>query len=173
MTDKTSAIVDSLIGGKIGAAYLKARRLFRAHMTALQLSPVEFYVLALAASSDLHQSALSLALNISTQNLTIVLEGLGQRNLITRVQSETDGRVRVIHLTPQGSQVIKRAMKEIVVVEGELTSALSPGERILFGELLDKITRSRKPVSGKRRLAAFGDEDSPQAGERKKKLKSL
>ena len=141
MSITTREIVDSLIGGKIGAAYLKARRLFRAHMTGLQLSPVEFYVLALTASGDLHQSALSLSLNISTQNLTIVLEGLGQRKFITRVQSATDGRVRQIHLTTHGLQVIKRALREIVAVEDELTSALSPGERLLFGELLDKMTK--------------------------------
>jgi DNA-binding MarR family transcriptional regulator len=175
MNDKTRSVLDSLIGGKIGSAYLQARRLFRAHMTDVQLSPIEFYVLALISSSDLHQSALSLALNISTQNLTLVLERLAQRNFITRVQSKTDGRVRLIHLTAEGSRVIKHALDEIVVVEAELTSGLSPGERLIFSELLDKVTRSS---TGRRSEAqatvAETDEEAIEVRPgRKKKLKAI
>ena len=173
MSDKTRLIVDSLIGGKIGAAYLRARRLFRAHMTELNLSPVEFYVLALAASGDLHQSALSLALNISTQNLTIVLDDLEKRTLITRVQSKTDGRVRLIHLTTHGSQSIKHALREIVVVEDELTGALSPGERLIFGELLDKVSRSGKSASRKKRASPYPEGESTPEYSRKKNLKVI
>lgn len=131
--------LNALVGTKVGSAYLMVRRAFRAGMAETELTPLEFSVLAHVSSADIHQAALGLALSVSMQNLTPILDRLEQRGIIARVQSARDRRVRVIHLTDAGQTLMVRAATLVETVEERLMAAMSPAERLMFVELLDKL----------------------------------
>jgi len=138
--------LNALVGTKIGSAYLLVRRAFRAGMEETELTPLEFSVLAHVSSADIHQAALGLALSVSMQNLTPILDRLEQRGIIARVQSTSDRRVRMIHLTDLGQALMTRSATLVEMVEERLMAAMSPGERLIFIELLDKLCASAAAI---------------------------
>jgi DNA-binding MarR family transcriptional regulator len=131
---------NALVGSKIGRAYLCVRRAFRAGTAEISLTPVEFTVLAHIGRGEIQQSGISLALGISMQNLTTILDKLEQRGIIKRTQSTTDRRARAIRLTKNGETLMKRARVLVDAVEDRLTVTMTSGERAIFVELLDKIS---------------------------------
>jgi hypothetical protein len=48
-----------LVGFNLGTAYLRARRLFKKRMAALELSPLEYFILALVGGKSMHQARIS------------------------------------------------------------------------------------------------------------------
>ncbi|API58633.1 hypothetical protein BSL82_04330 [Tardibacter chloracetimidivorans] len=136
----SSGEFNSLVGSRIGRAYLCVRRAFRAGTAEIGLTPVEFTVLAHISGGDAQQSGISLALGISMQNLTTILDKLEQREIIKRTQSVKDRRVRAIRLTKAGEDLMERAAVLVDAVEDRITVAMTPGERAIFVELLDKVS---------------------------------
>jgi DNA-binding MarR family transcriptional regulator len=136
-----------LAGFNLGAVYLRARRLFKKRMSALDLSPLEYSILALAGGKGMHQARIGAALDIPMQNLTVVMERMEERDLVVRVRSESDRRAQVVRLSGAGVRLFQRARKIMVVLERELLDPLSAGERKIFRELLLKLaSASRTPA---------------------------
>lgn len=152
----SSGEFSSLVGSRVGRAYLCVRRAFRAGTTEIGLTPVEFTVLAHISSGEARQSSISLALGISMQNLTTILDKLEQRDVIKRTQSAKDRRVRAIKLTKVGEDLLEHAAVLVNAVEDRITAKMTPGERAIFVELLDKVSGPEDAD------AAEQDDDEPQ-----------
>jgi DNA-binding MarR family transcriptional regulator len=140
---KSNALT-GLVGFSLGSAYLQARRLYKKHMGSLDLSPLEYSILALVGGKGMRQAPIGVALDIPMQNLTVVMERMEARDLIVRVRSESDRRAQLVRLSEPGARLLRRARKIMPSLERELLQPLSAGERKIFRELLQKLTRAHR-----------------------------
>ncbi|MCC7059729.1 MAG: MarR family transcriptional regulator [Burkholderiaceae bacterium] len=135
-----------VLGYQLAQANIPVRRIFARHIgEPLQLSPVEFTVISLLAhNSDVTHKQLSQALAVSAPNITTLLDRLEQRQLLTRVRSETDRRSQHIHLTRKGAALARKARAISLTMEHEVLRHLSDAERAILIELLQKVARHRR-----------------------------
>jgi len=83
---------------------------FIAQLSALDLSPAQFSVLAvIAANAGLSQSELAGTLGIERARLVRLLHMLEQRGLTQRLPCDADGRRHALRLTREGQRILARA----------------------------------------------------------------
>jgi DNA-binding MarR family transcriptional regulator len=130
---------------QIALADIPARRSFAKHVgVPLGLRPVEFTTLVLVAfNPGLTQKQLAQVLALSAPNITILIDRLEHKGWLERVRSETDRRAQNIHLTPAGRTLAEQAHAMSKLVEQDLLTDLTQGERALLLELLQKVARTR------------------------------
>ncbi|MFE5667457.1 MarR family winged helix-turn-helix transcriptional regulator [Streptomyces niveus] len=75
---------------------------------------------------------------VTTGAMTKRVDRLERAGLVSRRASESDGRGRVVALTPQGRELIDRAFSEHMANERRLLSALTEGEAAHLESLLVK-----------------------------------
>jgi DNA-binding MarR family transcriptional regulator len=136
--DDTS--MHGLLGYSVARADISLRRAFMEVGRELDVRPAEYSALVvLAHNDDVSPGALGKALSISAPNLAVMLERLNTRGLISRTPRKEDRRGHVIKLTVAGKQLVKRGKALEPLAEGRVTSRLTPAERALLVELLQKI----------------------------------
>ncbi len=98
-------------------------------------------IFELAQRQGLTASDLGRELGLDAGYLSRLLTHLEQQGLLEKVRSETDGRQRLLHLTPQGEQAFalldQRSRDEI----GELLTELSEDEQQRLLKAMDTIER--------------------------------
>jgi DNA-binding MarR family transcriptional regulator len=110
-----------------------------------------------------HSTSAELARDIchDAGSLTRILDELEQRDLITRVRSETDRRVVTLSLTPQGLALVEALLPRIVDHWNELLGDFSHLEIKLLIKLMTRLTEA---TEDKRELR------SPRGRKRQEKL---
>ena len=83
-------------------------------------------------------------------SISVAVDRLFEKGLVTRVDSETDRRVRVVDLTPEGRRLIKRVFTAHAKQMEELASVLSASERIQLIEILKKLGKHAAQLSGEK-----------------------
>jgi len=138
--------LEHVLGYQLAQANVPIRKVFLKHIgEPLQLSTVEFTVLSLVAhNSGVTPKQLSQALAVSAPNITTLLDRLEQRELLTRVRSETDRRAQEIHLTRKGSALARKATEVSRTMELDVLRHLTEAERGILVELLQKVARHRR-----------------------------
>jgi MarR family transcriptional regulator, 2-MHQ and catechol-resistance regulon repressor len=92
---------------------------------------------------SLCQGELSSKLLRSTGNITLVLDNLEKRNLVTRERDREDRRMVYIHLTPEGLTLIARLFPKMAErIENEF-SILNSEEQEMLGKIC-KILGNKK-----------------------------
>jgi DNA-binding MarR family transcriptional regulator len=136
----TSAI-DHLLGFRLALAEVGTRRVFQHHIGApFELRPVEFTVLLLLRGNPgATPKRLARTLRLSPPNVTVLVDRLAARELVQRERSPDDGRATILRLTGHGADLAQRAWSASRTMEAGLLKALTPGERALLGELLNKL----------------------------------
>jgi len=149
--ESSSAALDDaslrhLLGHHLAQADVPAKKAFLRQIgEPLQLRPVEFSLLVLVAHNDnVTQKQLSQALSVSAPNITIVLDRLVERELVTRTRSDVDRRSQHVRLTRKGLSLARRAQEVSLTMEREALGALSEAERAMLFELLQKVAHPRK-----------------------------
>jgi DNA-binding MarR family transcriptional regulator len=140
-TDLDSSTLQHLIGFRLALADAAARQTFQRQVGGpLALRAVEFTILLLLLGNrDVTPKRLARTLRVSPPNVTVLVDRLVERGLVQRLQSPSDGRVTILRLTAQGTELARRAQQLSRTMEDSLVRALSPGERVLLGELLHKL----------------------------------
>jgi DNA-binding MarR family transcriptional regulator len=136
--------VQHLLGFRLALAEVGTRRVFQRHVgTPFQLRPVEFTLLMLLrANPAVTPKRLAQALRLSPPNVTVLVDRLAGRGLVQRQRSPDDGRATILQLTDVGADLAQRAFRASRNMEEGLLQALTPGERALLGELLQKLAAS-------------------------------
>ena len=133
-----------LVGYAASRAAIELKKTFARHLGPLELKAVEFSILVLVASNpQVNQRQLGEALDVSAPNMAITLDRMAERGCIERVRATHDRRAQLIHLTPAGRDLVKRAEKIAATMENESLAVLSAAERALLIELLLKVARGR------------------------------
>lgn len=135
-----------VLGYHLAQADVPVKKIFFKHIgQPLQLRPVEFTILMLIANNEnVTQKQLSQALAVSAPNITILLDRLAERELVTRVRSETDRRSQHVLLTRKGAALARKAHEVSLTMEQEALKHLSDAERAMLIELLQKVARHRR-----------------------------
>jgi DNA-binding MarR family transcriptional regulator len=108
-----------------------------------ELRPVEYTVLTLIAENPGGSLArIARALAVTAPNITVMVDRLEARGLIARTQGEEDRRTQVLHTTPKGADIVRKATESIIAAE-KATLQLTPGEHAMLVELLHKVACAR------------------------------
>ncbi len=129
-----------LLGYNLSRADIRLRKYFSNYLGTFSLRPAEYSALVLIGDNErLNQKRLGEALDISPPNLAVLLDKLTERGLVVRVRSEQDRRAQHLHLTRAGRALLTRAEASATRMEAAVFAVLSPGERALLIELLQKV----------------------------------
>lgn len=130
-----------LLGYNIALAAVHTDRVFLEAIGApLQLRQVEFTILLLIdANEEVTAKRLSAALALSAPNMSVVLDRLERRGLIKRVPSGADKRALLLQLTAKGRTLAAQAARISQDMEEHVLSRLTPAERAMLLELLEKV----------------------------------
>jgi DNA-binding MarR family transcriptional regulator len=99
---------------------------------------------ALQGGDDIDQRTLGELIRLDKASLTDMLHRLSRRSLVGRFRDPSDGRRRVLRLTPEGNDVLHGVAELVPAVEANYLQPLSDAQRSAF-------------VSGLRRLVGAGD----------------
>lgn len=113
-----------------------------AHLGAHDLTPTQFAVLeALYHLGTLSQVVLARKLLKSTGNMTVVLQNLEKRGLITRERDAGDQRIMQVTITEAGRQLIECVLPAHVRGIVDDLSVLSAAEQETLGRLCRRLGR--------------------------------
>ncbi len=106
----------------------------------LGLRKVEYSLLVLIlANGPLAPKRLSKALALSAPNLTMLLDRLQQRGLLSRERSQVDRRSQNVVLTEEGQRIARASVDAASPMEWALLDRLSRAEHAMLIELLRKV----------------------------------
>lgn len=118
----------------------RGRDQFATAMAELDLRPPHFALLTvIGAHPGATQQELVEAMRIDPSTMVQIIDELETAGLAERRVHEHDRRKRAIHLTPAGTQLLRRARKVVDRVAGELFEPLSADERATLHALLRKL----------------------------------
>lgn len=136
----------SLLGYHLAQASIPTDHTFKNHIQeAFKLNKLEFTILILLqANQELTPKRLSTVLNIAAPNLTLILDRLEKRELLTRIQSEQDRRMQLVRLSKTGMTMAQKLKAVSVSMEDNIWKHVTPAEKQILLELLRKIAQHRK-----------------------------
>ena len=113
---------------------------FGARVSKCGMSPRDAGILRLIARSPtISQQALAERLGTPPSRVVTFIDSLEARQLVKRVRSAKDRRNHELNLTEEGQNALKELRRISAEHEAALLEPLSQEERILFGELLEKL----------------------------------
>ncbi len=81
---------------------------------------------------------------LTSGSITTAVDRLERRKLVERHASETDRRLRVVHLTPQGRQLIESVFEKHIAALEKATNGLTAAEKNELIGLLKKLGKHAK-----------------------------
>lgn len=148
--NKKPTLLDAIPGYEAWLAVARTSQLFQRVMTQalvpLGLEVAHYDVLAnVARDEGLSQQVLARRLLVAKSNVSALLAVLERKGLIERVKHQTDARVRLVSLTPEGRDVTMRATKEHARIVAQMMAAISAQEAATVRQAMVKITASLQP----------------------------
>lgn len=128
------------------AAYLTMHRCADARFARHGVTADQFVVLATLANADaLTQRELARRTGSDPNTVRAMLMLLEERGLVARTPHPTDGRARIVTLTPAGRACFRRLWKDGELVRNRLLGALRLGEVETLLALLNRIANTLCP----------------------------
>ena len=136
-----------LVGYRLAQAGAAANRVFDEHLgKPLALRRVDYTILVLVdANHDATNRQLARLLGLSMPYLTVTLDKLVEKGLLTRVPNAVDRRSSLLRLSKEGKRLVRKADVIAETMEGALFARLTQGEAAILFELLDKVASPRHP----------------------------
>ena len=105
------------------------------------------------------QHTLSEALGIDRNNVSLIVDKLEARGLLTRSVNGADRRARELYITPQGKKLWRRCQPKILAANNGIVACLSAKERELFLDMLVRVVNANKmharPGGGRRKRGSI------------------
>ncbi len=121
------------------------------------LTPLQYAVLRhLDVETAIYQNGLAARLGTDQSNASLLVEELVTAGLVERAIDGLDRRARLLRLTPQGDELVRRLSPGSRAANERILAPLHAAERPHFVELLTRV------IEGNREL------DRPGAGRRKR-----
>jgi DNA-binding MarR family transcriptional regulator len=145
-------------GFQFRRAHQASLSIFAEECAGLDLTTTQYGILvALAERPGMDQVGVGMALGFDRSTTTAVVDLLEARALLRRDRHPTDGRRRVLTLTPAGHALLRRAGAGAARARERLLHPLSAEERVALRRLLDRLlehhdmavrVKLRRPVEG-------------------------
>jgi DNA-binding MarR family transcriptional regulator len=118
------------------------------------VTPVQFAVLnTLAEQPGIDQRTLARLVSFDTSTIGGVIDRLEARGALTRNLSPDDRRVRLLHLTDEGRQILAGVTPTMTLAQERILEPLSASERRLFMDLMQRVIAHHEDAD---RAAAAG-----------------
>jgi DNA-binding MarR family transcriptional regulator len=128
------------VGFLISQLGLASSKRFAEELRPLGIHPGEFALMRFVATAEgQSQQTLAERLAIPPSRMVAKVDSLEATGLVERRPDPGDRRVRALHLTPKGRNVLKRAGDIAVKYESKLCSDLDPREREQLIDLLQRL----------------------------------
>lgn len=131
--------------------------LHAAAIAPFQIQTGDFGVLAALRMSgppyELTPTAICRSELLSSGGLTKILNRLEKSHLISRRESGSDRRSRLVQLTPKGKATVEHAAAAHGKIQDEYVADLNAMEQANLAELLDRLLKSIDIISSKNALA--------------------
>ncbi len=109
-----------------------------------QLKKVEFSLLMIVMANEaIAPKRLARALAVTSPTLTLLLDRLQQRGLISRERNPADGRSQQVVIGSKGARIVRDAMTAAELMERQLKVHFSRAEHAMLIELLDKLAKAQ------------------------------
>jgi len=103
------------------------------------LTSVQFAALdAIAQQPGIDQASLAATICFDRATIGGVIDRLERKGLVQRVVSAQDRRARLLHLTPEGEQLLAACQSVVKALQADILAPLSPAERDVFLALAQK-----------------------------------
>ena len=110
----------------------------------LELHPPQFRVMnAIDAAEGQSQQAIAEAIGAPPSRMVAIVDELEQRGLVERRPDSSDRRVRALHLTGDGHEILGRGRKIALECEEEIAAGMSQADRDRLVALLQKLVDAR------------------------------
>jgi MarR family transcriptional regulator, 2-MHQ and catechol-resistance regulon repressor len=86
--------------------------------------------------------------NLTPGSISVAVDRLHGRGLVSRVEDPGDRRVRIVDLTPAGRELIVPVFRRHAAVLEEVFAVLRPEERVRLERLLKTVGRHAESLSG-------------------------
>ena len=119
----------------------QSTQVFQARMQALgvDLTSVQFAALdAVQGQPGIDQAGLAATIGYDRATIGGVVDRLEQKGLLQRVVSATDRRARALTLTAAGAALLARIRPEVIGLQADILSPLTPDEQAAFRLLARK-----------------------------------
>ena len=104
------------------------------------VTPVQFAVLyTLSDQPGIDQRTLASSVSFDTSTIGGVVDRLEARGLLTRSHSPGDRRVRLLHLTPEGVELLKTLVPSMKRAQDHILAPLGAAERKEFMRMLRRV----------------------------------
>jgi DNA-binding MarR family transcriptional regulator len=128
------------VGFSLSTTGYAVSRRFHEILDPLDLEPRDFALLrAVRAAEGLSQQALAERMRIQPSRMVAFIDALEERGLLERRQRSEDRRLRALHLTDTGQELLGRAFALAVEHERDLCADLSEQEREQLLALLRRV----------------------------------
>jgi DNA-binding MarR family transcriptional regulator len=113
---------------------------FKAALAPFDIEPRQFSLLrAVGFAGGQSQKALAERLHVPTSSMVATIDDLEKRGLIERRPSVGDRRVKELHLTQRGKDLLQEVLPVAMETELAIRNALGPEDAARLGELLSRV----------------------------------
>ena len=112
------------------------------------LTSVQYAALcAIAANPQIDATRLSALIAFDRSTIGDVLERLEQKGWIRRTPSVHDKRAKLVHLSPEGTKLLRRVHPAVRLVQERLLAPLVPKDQKTFVQLLRQLADMHNEVT--------------------------
>lgn len=112
------------------------------------LTPVQYAALvAIQGNPGIDATRLSALVAFDRSTLGNVLERMEAKNLIERISSPADKRVKVLRLSPEGERVLAQAEPLVLRTQERILAPLAPEDRAAFMRMLAQLVELNNDAS--------------------------
>jgi MarR family 2-MHQ and catechol resistance regulon transcriptional repressor len=86
--------------------------------------------------------------NLTPGSISVAVDRLYDKGLVSRVESAQDRRIRIVALTPSGKKLIVPVFRKHAAAMGEVFSELSSDELQQFESMLKKVGKRAEALGG-------------------------
>ncbi|GAB4170854.1 MAG: MarR family winged helix-turn-helix transcriptional regulator [Rhodocyclaceae bacterium] len=133
-------LLPSLLGYQLRLAQIAIFRDFNAAVGPQGISPGLFGVLVIIeANPGMKQTELARATHLDRSTVVSVIDNLERRGLVVRSTETVDRRSNALHLTAEGTSLLRQLKRRVAQHEKRLMRHLDADERATLVGLLQKI----------------------------------
>ena len=124
-------------------------RLIQEDLRGTDLGESDFRVLeVLLHKGALPVNAIGPKVNLTPGSISVAVDRLHGRGLVSRVEDSGDRRVRIVDLTPAGRELIVPIFRRRTAILEKVFAVLKPAERVQLEYLLKTVGRHAESLSG-------------------------
>lgn len=134
-------------GHLIRRAHQISTAIFAEECAALDLTAVQYAALvAIRANPGVDATRLSALISFDRSTIGDVIERLETKGLVLRKPAPGDRRVKLLHLTPQGTALLRRVAAAVERVQQRLLAPLAPRDQATFMRLLGEFVEQHSDL---------------------------